>query len=148
MVGLDEYHFMHLETLDQDVAKMNQMLCEHWGHCERGGLKPLPKENDTGGGKDSRLKSFEWPTELARQVVQRYSCMFEYFGYSTDPTQKKPKEQHGPRKTITKEAVRHCVSGLSDLPVFHLRFREDTRHLEAASPAKKARTAHTKYLLA
>ena len=112
VVSIDEFYFMHLETLTEDLATLNKVLCDEYNWCRD--FAPFPKENDSAMPREEALKPFVWPRELAVLVVSRFPCMFggEY-GYSMDPSHLKPvKHQTSPRSAVTKEQVRQCTQGL------------------------------------
>jgi len=127
VVSIDEFYFMHLETLPDDLKQLNRVLCEHYGWCKD--FAPFPRENDTPGSDNARQaakpKPFAWTPELVKLVTTRFSCMFGGdYGYSADPTQPKPVKRKGlAGNPVTAAQIRQCTEGLHPdrFPPFSLR---------------------------
>jgi len=137
VVSIDEFYFMHLETLTEDLATLNKVLCDEYNWCRD--FAPFPKENGSGKrmSQEKASKPFVWPQELAVLVVSRFPCMFggEY-GYSSDPSHLKPvKHQTSPQSAVTKEQVRQCTQGLH-----HQRDKAGLFQLRLPRSVKRANT--------
>jgi len=77
-----EFFIVHIETVQPDMNRLNQLLCDKYKYCET--LPQVSKYNY------QESMEYEWPQETIDLVIKRFKCDFEAFGYSMGPANTKP----------------------------------------------------------
>ena len=93
LFSLDEFHFLHWESLEADMAALEAHLCRHFQYCQglfldafqiqiRQAFQAEAQRLDQGGLR----ASIETDVELKDVVARRFPCMLHGgFGYSQEP---------------------------------------------------------------
>lgn len=77
-----EFFIVHIETVQPDMNKLNQELCEKHHYCET--LPQVSKYNY------QEKMDYEWSEESVNLIVERFRCDFEAFGYALTPAMTQP----------------------------------------------------------
>ncbi|CAJ1425404.1 unnamed protein product [Effrenium voratum] len=112
---MDDMLVLHLETLKQDIAGLEETLCSRFGFCK--GLPPFPSVLPGKNIRDSMMEggskehcSFKeatlqwrnctappwlqlWTPDLTALVVRHYEEDFRWLGYATDPAHLLPEKE-------------------------------------------------------